>query len=241
MRSGSGDSVSTDPATQPVGTKGLRFKLSALIAVVVSIVVLALAWSFSSLREWLDVDRTVVALHALADQYGLIVAALAFAAALIFAAPLTFLTLVVMVAFGPLSGIVCVMVGAQVSALCSYGLGAVLGRDVLRKLGGERVNRVSQRLANHGLLAVIAVRMVPVAPFAVINMIAGASHIGLRDLLLGTLLGMAPGTLAIALFIDTLIEAVRNPTSGSGIAAGVALIFIGVCVWLAKLWLRKKE
>jgi phospholipase D1/2 len=41
--------------------------------------------------------------------------------------------------------------------------------------------------------AIVAVRIVPVAPFAVINLFTGASHIRLRDYLIGTLLGMIPG------------------------------------------------
>lgn len=219
----------------------LRYKLTALVLVFLSIGILALAWSFSSLREWLDVDRIVLALRHLAKDYGLLSAALAFAIALVFAVPLTFLTLVVMVAFGPVLGFVCAMVGAQFGALCSYGLGASLGRDIVRKLGGNRVNRISQNLARRGLLAVIAVRMVPVAPFAVINMIAGTSHIRLRDLLLGTLLGMAPGTIAIALFIETILEAMRNPSPGSGIAVVLTLLLIAAGILAAKAWLRRND
>jgi uncharacterized membrane protein YdjX (TVP38/TMEM64 family) len=212
-----------------------------LVLVCLAIVILALAWSFSSLREWLDVDRIVLALRQLAKGYGLLSAALAFAFALAVAVPLTFLTLVVVVAFGPGFGFLCAMAGAQVGALCSYGLGAALGRDIVRKLGGARVNRISEKLAQRGLLAVIAVRMVPVAPFAVINLIAGASHIRLRDLLLGTLLGMAPGTLAIAVFVETILDAMRHPSPSSGIAVAFTVALIAVGVWLARAWFRRTE
>ena len=231
------DQIPSAPST-PV-PRQLRYKLVALVVVILSIVLLALAWSFSSLREWLDVDRIVLALRDLAKGYGRLSAALAFALAVVCAVPLTFLTLVVVVAFGPGFGFVCAMVGAQVGAVCSYGLGAALGRDIVRKLGGARVNRSSQSLARRGLLAVIAVRMVPVAPYAVVNMIAGASHIRLRDLLLGTLLGMAPGTIAIALFIETILEAMRNPSPSSGIAVVLTLLLIAIGIWAAKAWLRR--
>lgn len=217
----------------------LRYRLAILIAVVVLIVMLSFAWSFSSLREWLDMDRMVSALRHFADGYGPFIAALAIACALILAVPLSFLTLVVMVAYGPMYGFVCTMAGAQIGALCSYVLGVMLGRDIVRKLGGVRVNAVSQKLARHGLLAVIAVRMVPVAPFAVVNMVAGASHIGLRDLLLGTLLGMAPGTLVIALFIDKILEAIRTPDSRSGIVTVLILVLLAIGVWLAQRWVRR--
>lgn len=233
------DPIPTAP--KGLASRQLRYKLAALVVVMLSIVLLALAWSFSSLREWLNVDRIVVALRQLASAHGLLMAALTFAAALVVAVPLTFLTLVVVVAFGPLSGFVCAMLGAQVGALCSYGLGAALGRDIVRKLGGVRVNRISQKLAHRGLFAVIAVRMVPVAPFAVVNVIAGASHIRLRDLLLGTLLGMAPGTLAIAVFVETILDAMRHPSPSSGIAVVFTVALIVAGAWLARAWFRRTE
>lgn len=234
-----GQIVHDSPAQAP-GAR-LRFKLAILISVVVSILILSFAWSFSSLREWLDIDRMVSALRHFADGYGLFIAALAMACALILAVPLTFLTLVVMVAYGPTYGFVCTMAGAQIGALCSYVLGVMLGRDIVRKLGGVRVNAVSQKLARNGLLAVIAARMVPVAPFAVVNMVAGAFHIGLRDLLLGTLLGMAPGTLVIALFIDKILEAIRNPGSRSGIVAVFIFVLLAMGIWLVQRWVRRRK
>lgn len=229
-----------DSPAQASGAR-LRYKLVILISVVVSIVILSFAWSFSSLREWLDIDRMVSALRHFADGYGPFIAALAIACALTLAVPLTFLTLVVMVAYGPTYGFVCTMAGAQIGALCSYVLGVMLGRDIVRKLGGVRVNAISQKLARNGLLAVIAVRMVPVAPFAVVNMVAGASHIGLRDLLLGTLLGMAPGTLVIALFIDNILEAIRTPGSRSGIVAVLIFVLLAIGIWLAQRWVRRRK
>lgn len=69
--------------------------------------------------------------------------------------------------------------------------------------------------------------MIPVAPFTVVNLAAGASHIRFRDFVLGSLAGMTPGTLAIAVFGDRLEEAVRDPGPWSFLAlaalAGVVL------------------
>ena len=84
---------------------------------------------------------------------------------------------------------------------------------------GERIGRLSHRgaleqLARRGVLAVIAVRLVPVAPFAIVNMIAGASHIRLRDLLLGTAVGMTPGTVAMMIFMEQIMVALKQPSAG---------------------------
>ena len=96
----------------------------------------------------------------------------------------------------------------------------------MRRLAGKRINEFSRRVAKRGLLAVIVVRMLPVAPFSVVNLIAGAIHVRFRDYILGTVLGMAPGTLMLVVFVDRIIAAVREP--GILSFALVALIAAGV-------------
>ena len=222
----------------PFVAKAMRGRLAMLVIALAVLVLLAIAWSWSPLRQWLDVDRVVAGLRDLGQAYGPVAATVAFGLALTLAVPLTFLTLVTVVALGPTAGFVCTLGGAMLGALASYGLGVALGRDVVRTLGGDRVNAVSQRLAQRGLLAVIAVRLVPVAPFAVVNMIAGASHISLRDLLLGTMLGMVPGTLAIAYFVDQILDAMKRPNTTSFFLIALTAILIVAGLWAARRWLR---
>ena len=87
----------------------------------------------------------------------------------------------------------------------------------------------------------ILVRLVPVAPFAVINMVAGASHIRLRDLLLGTAIGITPGTLAMVLFIDQITAALRAPTPLTFALLGGTVLLIAAGVWGLRRWLRSVE
>ena len=164
-------------------TSALRLRLTVLVVILVAAFVLALAWTWTPLRDWLDVDQIVAGLRAFGRSFGPVAAVAGFALALTVAIPLTFLTLVALVAFGPWGGLGCAMAGATIGAAASYGLGHVLGREALERLAGPRVNLLSRRLASRGVLAVIVIRLVPIAPFAVINMVAGASHIRLRDLL----------------------------------------------------------
>ncbi len=216
----------------------LRRKLVLLVVALVAIAGLAAAWSWSPLRAWLDVDLVVGALRRFGQSFGLLAAVGGLTVALVLAVPLMFLTLVALAAYGPWAGSACVLAGALLGAGASYGLGMVLGREVVERLAGARVNRLSRRLARRGLLAVIAVRMVPVAPFAVVNMVAGASHIRLRDLLLGTAIGITPGTLVMAVFVEQITAALRAPTplTLALIALTVALVATGA--WGLNRWLR---
>ena len=216
----------------------LRRKLYLLLVALLLLIALALAWGSTPMRDWLDVDRVVGSLRRFGQAFGPLAAVCGFALALTLAVPLMFLTLVALVAYGPLAGFGCAIAGAMLGAAASYGIGRFLGRDVVQRLGGERINRLSQRLASRGLLAVVAVRMLPVAPFAVVNMVAGASHIRLRDLLLGTLIGISPGTLAMTLFAEQIAAALKNPTPLTFVWAGLTGLLIVVCLWALQRWLR---
>lgn len=216
----------------------LRRKLYLLLVALLLLIALALAWGSTPMRDWLDVDRVVGSLRRFGQAFGPLAAVCGFALALTLAVPLMFLTLVALVAYGPLAGFGCAIAGAMLGAAASYGIGRFLGRDVVQRLGGERINRLSQRLASRGLLAVVAVRMLPVAPFAVVNMVAGASHIRLRDLLLGTLIGISPGTLAMTLFAEQIAAALKNPTPLTFVWAGLTGLLIVVGLWALQRWLR---
>ena len=219
----------------------LRRKLYLLVVALLLLIALALAWSSTPMRAWLDVDLMVGSLRRFGQAFGPVAAVCGFALALTLAVPLLFLTLVALVAYGPMAGFGCVMAGAMLGAAASYGIGRMLGREVVQRLGGERVNRLSQRLASRGLLAVVAMRMLPVAPFAVVNMVAGASHIRLRDLLLGTLIGISPGTLAMTLFVDQISAALQHPTLLTFVLAGLTILLIVVGLWALQRWLRNHD
>ena len=217
---------------------GLRRKLYLLAFALAALLALAAAWAWTPMRAWLDVDLVVMSLQRFGRAFGPVAAVCGFALALTVAVPLVFLTLVALVAFGPLAGFACAMAGALVGAAASYGIGWFLGRDVVRRLAGERINRLSQRLARRGVLAVIAVRLVPVAPFAVVNMVAGASHIRLRDLLLGTAIGMTPATLAMVVFVDQIMDALRQPAPLTFALAGLTVVLVVAGAWAIQRWLQ---
>jgi uncharacterized membrane protein YdjX (TVP38/TMEM64 family) len=129
-----------------------------------------------------------------------------------------------MLVFGPLLGTAYSFGGALLGAAATYGLGRIAGRRTVRRIAGSRLDRLSRELGRRGILAVATVRIIPVAPFTVINLVAGTTHINLRDFLLGTLIGLAPGIIAAALFIDRILAALRDP------GAGTVAVLIGLIV-----------
>jgi len=81
----------------------------------------------------------------------------------------------------------------------------------------------------------VAVRLVPIAPFTVVNMVAGASHVELRDFVAGTAIGLLPGIIALSVVADSAATALTDPEAGSwAVFLGVALFFGVVLVWLRR-------
>ncbi len=135
----------------------------------------------------------------------------AYLLAAFFLIPLTIMVLLTGFLLGPLYGFLYGWAGSLITALILFGIGHSLGRERVRWLAGRRVNRVSYRLARHGFLAVAVLHILPVAPFTIINLVAGASRVSLRHYLIGTTIGMMPFVLGVAVFGDRLMAAVRDP------------------------------
>ena len=100
------------------------------------------------------------------------------------------------VLFGLVLGIVVVLLAALLGALAAFALGRALGRDAVERITGAQVARVDALLHRRGLLAIIGVRLIPVLPCTAINYAAGLTGIRTRDYLIGTALGIIPGTIA---------------------------------------------
>jgi uncharacterized membrane protein YdjX (TVP38/TMEM64 family) len=157
--------------------------------------------------------------------------------------PVTLLILVTAFTFPPVEAFLYALGGSLLSALSTFGLGRLLGRETVRRLAGARLNRLSRWLGRRGLVAVTAVRLFPVAPFTVVNMVAGASHIRFRDFSFGTLLGMAPGVLAITVFERSLEQAVAvaEPATGNFLLLGAVLVAVVGLAWGVRRWLSRMK
>jgi uncharacterized membrane protein YdjX (TVP38/TMEM64 family) len=116
--------------------------------------------------------------------------------------------------------------------------GERLGGQLLERYSESRVHHLSKRLSDSGILAVAVLRMIPVAPYTVVNIVAGASHLTLGRFLLGTAIGMLPGIGALTWFSGSLYRAITSPGPQSlGVLLG-ATVFIGLGVWLLRRLLK---
>ena len=149
--------------------------------------------------------------------------------------PVTLLNVATIFTFGPIRGNAYALAGWLASAAMGYGIGRALGRETVRRIIGARINGLLDKAAGHGFLTVLAIRILPVAPFTLANLFVGASAISLRDFLLASVVGRIPG-MVLQTFAGFQVERVlRRPGVGSVIGLLVILVLLSlVASWLSK-------
>jgi phospholipase D1/2 len=203
------------------------------------VVALALFWEFAPL---IGPETVQSAFASIADNRlaPFIVVAI-FVAAGFALFPVTVLIAATAAAFGPWFGFAYAAAGALASALASYMIGAAIGRRTLRDFLGPSLNRIRQRVAKRGVIAIAAIRLIPVAPFTVVNLVAGASSIPLFDYLVGTVMGMLPGLVMISAVGHQFARILNAPTVGDLIVLVVAVtawiaVSIGIQAIVSRYW-----
>jgi len=114
--------------------------------------------------------------------------------------PATLLTIAAGFVFGPILGVVLIVIGSNASALLAYVVGRFFGQGLLSegKAGGI-VQRYTTRLREHSFETVFLLRLL-FAPYDLVNYLAGFLRIRWVPFIVATALGALPGTLAFTLF-----------------------------------------
>jgi phospholipase D1/2 len=204
-------------------------RFAKIVCIVIAIVLLILAWRFTALSALVHPDSLRQGLQNIAELHGapLIVLGV-FVVGGLLAFPVLLLIAATAAAFGPWLGFALAGAGAIASAAVTYGVGAAVGRRLMEDFLGPRAHRVRRSIVRHSILAVASVRLVPIAPFTVVNLVAGASRIPFVDYLLGTILGMAPGLVVMSALGYQIWSIVTEPTP-----LNVLLFLLAVLAWLA--------
>jgi uncharacterized membrane protein YdjX (TVP38/TMEM64 family) len=207
-----------------------------LLGLYVSVLVgLAVAWHQPAFRPWMepqvlsDFGRRLLAMPA-----GFLVVMLGYVLLVMAGMPVLVLITVGTLVFTPWPGMAYALVGMVVGAVVTYAIGRYTGAQTMDRWTQGRLALVARHLQRRGLITVIAVRVMPVAPFIVVNMAAGALRVGLRDYVLGTFLGLLPGTIMISLFMGQVSAAWQAPSAGKIAALVGAVVAIAAVGWGVK-------
>ena len=223
---------------KPHKHKGRR-RLILFVSVILVLSGLAATWRWGPLQSLLSPEQIGQYLASISSIEGRAVVAIGgFIIASLLMVPVTLLAIIGGMVFGGWEAFIYVMTGAMVASAIGFLGGRFLGKDVIERMSGSNIEKLSRRLAERGTVAVAVLRLIPVAPFAVFNLVAGSSHLGARQFLVGSLLGLMPGLAAITLFSSSLWDALRSPSWISmAVVTGLGAVLAGTS-WLVIRWLR---
>jgi phospholipase D1/2 len=221
---------------QTAGQKRRRIWLA--LAILILLFGMAAAWKWTFLADQIDIGKIAAWTFPLRDSPARSVIILAaYLVGSLFLVPITVLIMATALIFGPMLGSAYSLAGCFLGAGITYALGYYLGRDFVQQITGpDRWARAERKIGQAGIVAVATMRLLPIAPFTVVNVISGAFQVPVRDYILGSLLGLTPGILVINLFAYQMEDAVRNPGAGSFALLGGLVVITGLGI----LWLRRK-
>jgi len=209
-----------------------------IVTIVVAVAALTALWKWTPLAELLEANRVTQWARELGTSWWApILVMLAYTPAALTMFPRPLITLFAVVAFGPWLGFLYAMLGIELAAWLTFVAGKRLDREAVRRVAGAKLNDIIQVLRRRGLLAITALRLVPLAPFAVEGIVAGAVRVKLWHFMLGTAIGILPGTLTSTVFGDQLQAAMEDPSNVNYWLIGSALALLALATWLVRRWL----
>ncbi|MFE3291856.1 TVP38/TMEM64 family protein [Rhodococcus sp. NPDC059234] len=138
--------------------------------------------------------------------------------------PRTVFTVTAGLLFGAATGVLIAVAATTLSAALALLLVRAVGRDVVAaRLTHPAIQKVDDRLARRGWLAVGSLRLIAPVPFSVINYCSGVSSIRFVPYILATLVGIVPGTIGVVV----LGNALGGDTDPALLALSAVCIVIG--------------
>jgi uncharacterized membrane protein YdjX (TVP38/TMEM64 family) len=180
-------------------------------------------------------------LGAASGPWALPVAVAAFAALAFIGVPQFMLIAAAVVAFGAWAGFAYSWIGTMASSLVGFYLGRAAGAKALKTLSGESMQKFMDLVGRNGFLASLVVRLVPSAPFIVVNMAAGVTPMRAFDFAAGTAIGIVP-KIALTAFAGSSIVQALNGGGLEHVAWLVAVVVVWIGIgWFARRWLKARE
>ena len=174
--------------------------ITSLAVSVILLVFVVLMLAFG--QQWLNLERDGqlgrLVMAAAESQWAVVGVISIFVFLALTGFPQVALITATVIVFGPRNGAIYSWIATMASATLTFGLGHFLGGRWVRRFGGDRVQRTIDFIGRHGILASGLVRVVPSAPFIVVNAAAGAAHIPMWKFWTGTGVGIVPKIALIA-------------------------------------------
>lgn len=177
---------------------------------------LALAYQQLGLGQWLTLDQLKASRDALKNFYESDpwLSVTVFFGVYVLASALSFpgasiLTLAGGAIFGLGLGLLVVSFASSLGALLAFWVARTLLRDMVQQRFGKLLAPINAGLGKDGVLYLLTLRLVPVFPFWLVNLLLGLTQIGARRFYFVSQIGMLPGT-AVFVNAGTQLAAIES-------------------------------
>jgi pyruvate/2-oxoglutarate dehydrogenase complex dihydrolipoamide dehydrogenase (E3) component/uncharacterized membrane protein YdjX (TVP38/TMEM64 family) len=145
------------------------------------------------------------------------------------------LTLAAGAMFGLGWGFVVVSFASSLGALLAFLAARYLLRDAIQARFGKRLAPINEGMARDGTFYLLTLRLVPIFPFWLVNLLSGLTPIGAARYYIVSQIGMLPGTL-VYVNAGTQLGAIQSPGDILSPALLGSFVLLGLFPLLAK-WL----
>ena len=162
-----------------------------------------------------------------------------YAAATSLALPATPFTLVGGVVFGVAEGTALNWLGASIGASGSFLLARWLGADAVRVLLGRHADKLDWLSTRTSTATILRLRLIPIVPFDGISVAAGLARVPLHTFVVGTAVGIIPGTFIYTWFANSLLEGATAASRQAFLqlaVAGTLLVLLSFLPNLVAKW-----
>jgi pyruvate/2-oxoglutarate dehydrogenase complex dihydrolipoamide dehydrogenase (E3) component/uncharacterized membrane protein YdjX (TVP38/TMEM64 family) len=149
----------------------------------------------------------------------------------------TILTLAAGAVFGLVEGVLLVSVVSSVGATLAFVASRFVLRDALQSRYKERLARFDEGIERDGAFYLFSLRLVPVVPFFLVNLLAGLSPLKTRTFFLVSQVGMLPGTIAFV-YAGTQLARIQSPSDVLSPGLIGAFVLLGLLPLLMRWLLR---
>jgi uncharacterized membrane protein YdjX (TVP38/TMEM64 family) len=133
--------------------------------------------------------------------------------------------------FGIWWGTVWTTLGAVVAAIVCFWFSRTIGRDFVQRRFAGRWQQLDEELAGGGIFYMVAIRLLPLLPYGLVNFGAGLTRVKFRDYLWGTLLGTTPGLLPFVMMGAGLAELRRGTLWPLLLSSTLTSLLIAGATW----------
>ncbi|MBC7939558.1 MAG: VTT domain-containing protein, partial [Chitinophagaceae bacterium] len=155
----------------------------------------------------------------------------------------TILTLAAGAMLGVVVGVVVVSFAASLGALCAFLIARYLFRDAVLRRFGKRLAPIENGMRRDGAFYLLTLRLVPVFPFFLVNLLSALTPIGAWRFYWATQLGALPGT-AVYVNAGTQLAGIDRPSDILSPGLLLSFALLALLPWIGKAvvgtWRKRK-